>query len=176
VPSSYIIGRLYFFNNIFLFIWDLFLSWIWQCCLLSDGILSAFIYLRVDMKKKRILRTSNHTHMFHFSSINTDRKVHASSGLGVRVMMFNATFNNISVISWWSVVLLEETGESHLYLPWYILFENKQNKIQEMTLWNLSSTKNSTLSWIFIVLAHWNSHPWVDTPISLCSYSLMLRT
>jgi len=25
-------------------------------------------------------------------------------------MMFNATFNNISVISWWSFLLLEETG------------------------------------------------------------------
>jgi hypothetical protein len=29
---------------------------------------------------------------------------------GFRSMMFNATFNNISVISWWSVLLLEETG------------------------------------------------------------------
>jgi hypothetical protein len=29
---------------------------------------------------------------------------------GVTVMMFNATFNNISVISWWSVLLVEETG------------------------------------------------------------------
>ena len=28
----------------------------------------------------------------------------------VRVMVFNATFNNISVISWRSVVLVEETG------------------------------------------------------------------
>ena len=28
----------------------------------------------------------------------------------VRVMMFNATFNNISVISWRSVLLMEETG------------------------------------------------------------------
>jgi hypothetical protein len=27
-----------------------------------------------------------------------------------RVMVFNATFNNISVISWWSVLLVEETG------------------------------------------------------------------
>jgi hypothetical protein len=26
-----------------------------------------------------------------------------------RAMMFNATFNNISVISWWSVLLVEET-------------------------------------------------------------------
>jgi hypothetical protein len=28
----------------------------------------------------------------------------------VRVRMFNATFNNISVISWQSVLLVEETG------------------------------------------------------------------
>jgi hypothetical protein len=26
------------------------------------------------------------------------------------VMLFNATFNNISVISWWSDLLVEETG------------------------------------------------------------------
>jgi hypothetical protein len=32
------------------------------------------------------------------------------------VMVFNATVNNISVISWWLVVLMEETealGDSH---------------------------------------------------------------
>jgi hypothetical protein len=29
---------------------------------------------------------------------------------GVRVIVFNATFNNISAISWWSVLLVEETG------------------------------------------------------------------
>ena len=31
-------------------------------------------------------------------------------GLGFRFMVFNATFNNISVISWRSVLLVEETG------------------------------------------------------------------
>ena len=31
------------------------------------------------------------------------------SGLQVRVMVFNATFNNISAISWRSVLLVEET-------------------------------------------------------------------
>jgi hypothetical protein len=34
----------------------------------------------------------------------------------IRVMVFNVTFNNISVISWWSVLLVEETrvpGENH---------------------------------------------------------------
>jgi len=25
-------------------------------------------------------------------------------------MVFNTTFNNISVISWWSILLMEETG------------------------------------------------------------------
>jgi hypothetical protein len=29
-------------------------------------------------------------------------------------MVFDATFNNISVISRWSVLLVEETGENHL--------------------------------------------------------------
>jgi hypothetical protein len=33
-----------------------------------------------------------------------------SKGLGLWVMVFNATLNNISVISWQSVLLLEETG------------------------------------------------------------------
>jgi hypothetical protein len=28
----------------------------------------------------------------------------------VGVMVFNATFNNISVISWWSVLLMEDIG------------------------------------------------------------------
>jgi hypothetical protein len=28
-----------------------------------------------------------------------------------RFMVFNATVNNISVRSWWSVLLVEETGE-----------------------------------------------------------------
>ena len=29
---------------------------------------------------------------------------------GLGVMVFNATFNNISVISWWLVLWVEETG------------------------------------------------------------------
>jgi hypothetical protein len=32
---------------------------------------------------------------------------------GVRIMVFNAIFNNISAISRWSVLLVEETGENH---------------------------------------------------------------
>jgi SpoU rRNA methylase family enzyme len=33
--------------------------------------------------------------------------------LGVRVMVFSTTFNNISVISRQSVLMVEETGENH---------------------------------------------------------------
>ena len=31
----------------------------------------------------------------------------------VKVIMFNTTFNNISVISWRSVLLVDETEENH---------------------------------------------------------------
>ena len=40
--------------------------------------------------------------------------------LGVRVIVFNATLNNISVLSWQSVCLVEETGvpeENHRPAP-----------------------------------------------------------
>jgi hypothetical protein len=30
--------------------------------------------------------------------------------LGISVMVFDTTFNNISVISWWSLLLVEEIG------------------------------------------------------------------
>jgi len=34
--------------------------------------------------------------------------------IGGRVMVFNATFNNISVISWRSFLVVEETRENYL--------------------------------------------------------------
>ena len=37
--------------------------------------------------------------------------VHVFIWVWFMVMVFNATFNNVSVISWWSVLLVEETGE-----------------------------------------------------------------
>ena len=36
-----------------------------------------------------------------------------SVGGGGGVMMFNTTINNISVISWGSILLVDETGENH---------------------------------------------------------------
>ena len=44
----------------------------------------------------------------------------------VRVMVFNATFINISAISWWSVLLVEETKENHRHVAsqWQTLSYN----------------------------------------------------
>ena len=38
------------------------------------------------------------------------KQISSSWGLGIILMVFNATFNNISAISWQSVLLVEETG------------------------------------------------------------------
>ena len=43
------------------------------------------------------------------ASITVDHSSYPN-GLGSRVMVFNATFNNISVISWQLVLLVEENG------------------------------------------------------------------
>jgi hypothetical protein len=40
----------------------------------------------------------------------TGNKNEMEEKIGVRVVAFNAPFNNISVISWQSVLLVEETG------------------------------------------------------------------
>jgi hypothetical protein len=45
---------------------------------------------------------------------------------GIRVMVFNGTFNIISVISWWPVLMVEQTGvpeENHrpVASQWQIL-------------------------------------------------------
>jgi hypothetical protein len=47
----------------------------------------------------QVITIDHQNHLWQFVTCN-----------GVRVMVFNATFNNISVISWWSVLLVEETG------------------------------------------------------------------
>ena len=41
------------------------------------------------------------------------RRGELSKKLFVCLMVLNATFNNISVISWLSVLLVEEIGENH---------------------------------------------------------------
>ena len=50
-------------------------------------------------------------------------------GVSVRVMVFNGTFSDISVISWWSVLLVEENHTMQFIYPhwtpkWYLVVSN----------------------------------------------------
>jgi hypothetical protein len=73
---------------------ELFTFMIWLNCLYSIHCLSL---------KKNLCRINLKTSRYKFI-------LWLSSCINVRVMVFNATFNNISVILWRSVLLVEETG------------------------------------------------------------------
>jgi hypothetical protein len=65
---------------------------------------------------------------------------------GVRVVVFNATFNDISVISKLSVVLLEETGvpeENYFYQVGGIILSIVP---QKSYVWNIAMTSTTWVS------------------------------
>jgi len=73
-------------------------------------------------------------------------------GWFVWFIVFNATFNNISVILWRSVLLVEEIGvpeENHFSGDRHWL----QNSIHEICLWVLVVTYNN-LSAIIVTIKH----------------------
>ena len=60
-------------------------------------------------------------------------------------MVFNATFNNISVISWWSVLLVEETGvpgENHWPVTEKLVIMSFSNFKPVVILYSLSNYQN----------------------------------
>jgi hypothetical protein len=94
----------------------------------------------------------------YFTMISTMRKktyIYTEKG----VMVFNATFNNISVISWRSVILVEETGvpgESHQPVAshWQTLSHNVvfEYRIQLIILlWYLQWGKKRTYIHLYII-------------------------
>jgi hypothetical protein len=50
-------------------------------------------------------------------------------------MVFNETFSNISVMSWWSVLLVEDTGENRLLVTsyWQTLSHNVVSSIPRLS-------------------------------------------
>ena len=99
-------------------------------------------------------------HVYHYPSlINIDHtrfqgKITYSEGLillrkGVRVMVFNATLNNISVISWWSVLFVEETGvpgENHR--PAASRLQTWSHNVLSITSHNISGDRGE---WVIVV-------------------------
>ena len=71
-------------------------------------------------------------------------------GYGEGVMVFNATFNKISVISWRSVSLVEETGVPHIW--------NKYCPTIWLTAWITTFSRILSLFDQLIEFLHENSH------------------
>jgi hypothetical protein len=63
-------------------------------------------------------------------------------------MVFNATFNNISVISWRSVLKMEETGENLRPVANHWQYSEQEATFKKYALLNVViSEKNSNVCW-----------------------------
>jgi len=58
-------------------------------------------------------------------------------------MVFNATFNNISAISWRSALLVEETGGNKLKaIDYHIIYVDWSNEIYKLETYKLKTNDN----------------------------------
>jgi hypothetical protein len=79
-------------------------------------------------------------------------------------MVFNATFKNISVISWWSVLLVEETGENHqpVVSHWQTLSHNVVSSVNARSYsFIIKTIKVSKIVLTLVIVCgiskrHWN--------------------
>jgi hypothetical protein len=81
--------------------------------------------------------------------------------LQARCTRYNIMRSSLSVICGRSVVFFRYSGFLHLWVNEWLLFN--KNKLRLIRCWwgPLCNHANK-LSWIFIVLAHWNNSPRVD--------------
>ena len=84
--------------------------------LYNTGVFAGKIHKALKVLKINMCRYYRSLLLFkgfiYANSFNRNVTFCKSSSL-IWFMVFNATFNNISVISWRSVLLVEETGENH---------------------------------------------------------------
>jgi hypothetical protein len=78
---------------------------IYTCSTIRVGVTRSIIFINVNNSVTKMAGFWQKFRISHQCYMYRDYK-----GVRVRVMMFNATFNNISVISWRWVLLVEETG------------------------------------------------------------------
>jgi hypothetical protein len=84
-----------------------------QCSLGMNNIYLDLLYTVKPCLKRTSLEPTFMFRIDRCSVSASDIKNDFLHWVRVRFMVFYATFNNISVISWRSVLLVEETGENH---------------------------------------------------------------
>jgi len=65
---------------------------------------------KIKVSKTKLIRVNKHIKLMMRNTDKTKTEINSNE---VRVMVFNATFNIISAISWRSVLLVKGTGENH---------------------------------------------------------------
>ena len=67
----------------------------------------------------------------------------STNGGGVRVKMYNATFNNISVISWWSVWTIEPRPTTKVHFMYWLNGMHYITCLVRQTVWCFTSSSGS---------------------------------
>ena len=80
----------------------------------TDKLYHTMLYRVYLSSRKRIIQKSSHQNNINKTEMTINQTL--PSPFIVWFMVLNNTFNNDSVIAWWSVLLVEETEENHRFI------------------------------------------------------------